>query len=361
MDSKEILKKIQDLQTKEHDLFSTLENGLTNGTISNTKKNDMLDKINQLTQQRVNLYDQLNISMQSSQKNLENVSVVIKDQNTAVQIVEDQLNDKKKQLESIQEEKVNKLRLIEINTYYSEQYKEHGNLMKTIIFTLIPIIILYFLAKNGVLPIFLYYPLVIIIGLVGSIMVVRIWLSITNRDSMNYQEYDWYFNKAKAPAPPSNTGSAKDPWSTGTNGIVCIGDQCCSTGMTYDNVANKCIASSTSIASNSAPVSTDASSSADANPLSKAGTSALNSLDQFINDPTASINQGVTSLTNVTSPAINTVTSLASSPFQKPGVEPFRNMPFSGLTKYAYTHRKPDVTLGQNVQPHKESFLYGKR
>jgi hypothetical protein len=87
MDSKEILKKIQDLQTKEHDLFSTLENGLTNGTISNTKKNDMLDKINQLTQQRVNLYDQLNISMQSSQKNLENVSVVIKDQNTAVKFI----------------------------------------------------------------------------------------------------------------------------------------------------------------------------------------------------------------------------------------------------------------------------------
>lgn len=354
MDKNQILNKIQDLQTKEQNLFSTLENGLTNGTIDSTKKNTMMDQINQLTQERLNLYDQLNILMQTSQKNLENVSVVIKDQNVAVQIVEQQLNDKKRQLEYIQEENINKLRIIEINTYYSEQYKEYSKLMKTIIFTLIPIIILYFLAKNGILPLFLYYPLVIIIGLIGSIMVFRVWLSITNRDSMNYQEYDWYFNKAKAPSAPNDGGSAKDPWSKGANGIICIGDQCCSPGMKYDAAVNKCIGSSTSIAANASTVANTSS------PLSKAGTSALNSISDFINNPAASINQGATSLTNVATPAINTVTKLASAPFQPPGVEQFQNRPYSALTKHAHIHKKPDVTLGQNIQPHTGSLLSGK-
>ena len=48
----------------------------------------------------------------------------------------------------INEENIQKLRMIEINTYYSKRYKAHIELMKLIIIFLIPILILSILLKN---------------------------------------------------------------------------------------------------------------------------------------------------------------------------------------------------------------------
>ena len=44
--------------------------------------------------------------------------------------------------------KNNKMRLVEINDYYGDKYAEHSQLMKIVIFTLIPVIILAILNKN---------------------------------------------------------------------------------------------------------------------------------------------------------------------------------------------------------------------
>ena len=60
-------------------------------------------------------------------------------------IVEKELNAAKKRLQLLEEEKNNKIRLVEINTYFSDKYAEHSQLMKIVIFTLVPVIIISFL------------------------------------------------------------------------------------------------------------------------------------------------------------------------------------------------------------------------
>ena len=60
---------------------------------------------------------------------------------------------------------------------------------------------------------------------------------------MNYQEYDWYFNPDDA---LGSSGEIKDPWATtGLDFGTCIGQECCSTGQTWDASLNQCIGTST--------------------------------------------------------------------------------------------------------------------
>ena len=56
-----------------------------------------------------------------------------------IDIVEKELNASKKRLKVLEEEKNNKISLVEINDYYGQQYAEHSELMKTIVIMLIPI------------------------------------------------------------------------------------------------------------------------------------------------------------------------------------------------------------------------------
>ena len=60
---------------------------------------------------------------------------------------------------------------------------------------------------------------------------------------MNYQEYLWSFNIKNAPTVIKKNGGNSDPWLSGSGlGIgTCVGSNCCTTGMTYDNNLDKCI------------------------------------------------------------------------------------------------------------------------
>jgi hypothetical protein len=175
------------------------------------------------------------------------------EQTTAIGIVENELNKSKSKLRVLEEDKNNKIRLIEINNYFGEKYAEHSNLMKIIICVLIPILILAILNKKGFISNTIYYILVVIIAIIGSIFFWRRMFSIFYRDPMNYQEYDWAFNPSKAPSN-NGTSSSTDPWSIkgDFSGGTCIGDDCCSPGLIWDASLNQCI-----ISNNAFPVTTN--------------------------------------------------------------------------------------------------------
>ena len=142
--------------------------------------------------------------------------------------------------------KNNKIRLVEINTYYGDKYAEHSELMKVIIFTLIPVIILGFLNTRGILPNMIYNILLIIISFIGAYFFWSRFVSIMTRDNMNYQEYNWQFDASKMPKEGSTTSS--DPWLTGVDFGTCIGENCCSSGLVYDSKIDKCVPKSNSTA-----------------------------------------------------------------------------------------------------------------
>ena len=241
--NEQILNNIEALQKMEQQLFNNLE---SNVNLNPDEQKKIVDKMNQLSNMRINLYQTLSGINNYYENALSSSIGTLKDQEVAIQIIENELNKSKKRLQMLEEEKNNKIRLVEINTYYGDKYAEHSQLMKIVIFMLVPIIILAFLYNKGILPQTIYYILIAIISLIGGYF---FWLrlgSIIMRDNMNYQEYNWSFDPTNVSTDTSIDTS--DPWNTNISLDfgTCVGNACCAEGLVYDENINQCVLSSSS-------------------------------------------------------------------------------------------------------------------
>jgi len=237
--NEQILNDIQSLQKMEQDLFSSLE---TNTNLTTQQKQKIIEKMNQITNMRINLYKTLSGVNSFYGTALKSSAGTLKEQTAAIGIVESELNKSKKRLQLLEAEKNNKIRLVEINDYYSDKYAEHSQFMKIIIFTLVPVIILAFLNNKGILPTTIYNILIVIISFIGAYYMWRRYYSLITRDNMNYQEYDFYFDPTTAPKGNSN---GDDPWLSMKMPGTCVGEYCCSDGQTWDSNLNQCVGTST--------------------------------------------------------------------------------------------------------------------
>ena len=234
------LTDIQDLQTIETELFTTLEAGMNNNSLSSLQKQSILDKIGQISTMRSQLYNNMNGTQSFIQKNATFASTTLGEQLDAIKIVEEELTESKKRYKLIQEDKHNKLRQVEINTYYGDKYSNHSNILKTVIFVCILIIIISLLANYGIISQYFYYYLFIIIMTIGIIYIGWLISDAMSRDNMNYREYSWGNYPPTSPPPVDSSDTAIDPWAS--IGLTCIGQDCCDTDFTYvPSPANKCI------------------------------------------------------------------------------------------------------------------------
>jgi hypothetical protein len=241
--STEIIADIQNLQSIETDLFKTLETGLTNKTLTADQQTNIVDQINKVANMRASLFKTLNNSQQYYRGTVSSVGGIIGHQINALDVVENQLNESKKRLKIIEEEKNNKLRLVEINTYYGEKYANHTGIMKTVVFFCIPIIILAVLANANILPHSIYVFLFIIVVVVAIVIIWRQILDALSRDNMVYDEYVWGKEPPEKPEVNLDMNNLVDPWKG--IGLTCVAQECCDTGYTYvPSPTNKCISNS---------------------------------------------------------------------------------------------------------------------
>lgn len=232
--NKQVLNNISELQKQEKQLYDSLDDV----NLSSEEKQQIINKINEISQMRISLYSGLKDIYDFYQKNVSTSRTTLGQQITAIDVLENELNQSKIRLNLIEDQKYNKLRLVEINTYYGKQYNAHTRLMKTIVFMCLPIIFLAFLANKGILPPKLYALLTSIVLIIGIILIGLQIIDIFNRDNMNWDEYNWYFERSNAPSD-TNVGVSFDPWSTPS--ITCIGSACCYDGSTYDDQKNMCV------------------------------------------------------------------------------------------------------------------------
>jgi hypothetical protein len=238
----QILSDIQSLQQIEQDMFQKLN---TDPNLTSQQQLEIIENINQISSMRRDLYTTLSKINTFYNDALNSSMGTLNEQTTAINIVENELNRSKRRLEYLETQKNNKIRLVEINQYFGEKYSEHTNLMKVVIFTIIPIIILTILYNKEILPRKIYLVLVVIISFIGAIIFWKVYASIISRDNMNYDEYTWYFDPKTAPTADT-TQSESDPWASTLNFGTCIGDNCCSDGLVYDSSLNKCVVSTES-------------------------------------------------------------------------------------------------------------------
>jgi len=242
--SSDIIDDIQNLQSIELELFETLETGLTNNTLSQEEQDKLTDKINKISQMRISLYKDINEMYTYYQGSVTNIEYVINQQLSAVIVIENELNVSKLRLQQIEKDKNNKIRLVEINTYYSEQYENNTQIMKVVVIACCIIIVLSILHNKLFLPNILYIPLIIIVVVASIIILWYKVLDSYSHDNMNYQEYNWDQPSASLTYDTSNPNGS-NPWASKTPlSSMCSGQECCDTGYTYVSEPNKCIINS---------------------------------------------------------------------------------------------------------------------
>jgi hypothetical protein len=232
--SENIITNITELQDMEKQLINSLD---TNPSFTAAQKQDTVAKIKQISTIRANLYATVGNLNDNYVDKLTTSQNILGDQMSAIQIVENELETSRNSLQETEDIKNNTQRMIEINSYYGEKYSEYSNLMKIIVFMLIPIIILAILNRYNLLPTNIYYVLVAIVALIASIYLWPLMFSIWSRNNMEYDTYDWNFSAANAPVAGVRLNS---PWITGLP-ATCIGERCCTTGMSWDSTLGQCV------------------------------------------------------------------------------------------------------------------------
>lgn len=192
--NEQTLTDIQNLQSIEKDLYLDLEKMSAANLLTEENKTKLINKINEISQMRINLYANLRNSYAFYQNSVITSRHTMDEQGAAVSIVENELNTAKERLKSLQDDQYNKLRYVEINTYYSKRYNDHASIMKIIIFICIPIIILSILANKGIIPSNISGALTIAVVAVGMYFLGSKLIIMSNRDKMNYDQFNWYFD-----------------------------------------------------------------------------------------------------------------------------------------------------------------------
>jgi hypothetical protein len=153
--SEQTLIDIQSLQAIEKELYANLEKNNGKDVLTPDEKTQIINKINEISQMRINLYATLKNNYSFYQKNVSSSRNTLQEQTQAVNIVEQELNESKKKLQLLEDEKYNKLRLVEINTYYGKTYNAYAAIMKIIVAVCIPVLILailFILSISGEAP-----------------------------------------------------------------------------------------------------------------------------------------------------------------------------------------------------------------
>ena len=246
-----LLKNINNLQTMESDLYNQLEAASVNSTDS-ANQDSIVKKINELSTMRMTMFKELDGMYRSMQGRVAQSRIDLVDQMTVTGVMEQELNNAKKNLNIIQANKNNKMRLVEINTYYASKYKAQADLMKMVIMVCIPLLILAIVAKKGWIPQNISKALMVVVIVVGGFMILKQAINLLSRNNMNFDEFDWSWN---ADANDPNVYEYNQEQLEGTSddteddansfaanlGIGCVGSDCCADGTIYDEDKNQCI------------------------------------------------------------------------------------------------------------------------
>lgn len=241
-ESNQNINDIISLQKIEKEMLDNLEN---NSSMSDADKKQLIDKINSIFNMRIDLYKSIGKSAELYKINFNQTNNTLLQQTSAVDIEEKRLNETKYNLKKLRDQNFQKLRLIEINNYYSSRYNDHINALKILVKFILLLIVNQLVYNTGLLPSFLYWAIVVIIS---AIFAYNFWftlLTMYKRNNMDYSQFD--FTPISTSSTTSNTSttdssSTLNPWYKLP--IPCVGQSCCTSGMIFDSSMNICVVSS---------------------------------------------------------------------------------------------------------------------
>ena len=231
------IQNIKQLQETEKNLFNQLQTSMSNGEELHYQEN-IINNINELSTTRINLFKMLQSVYFVTNNGVTDAKNDLDTQMKIIKMTEDDINVVKKQINDVKKEKAHHLRKVEFNNYYNSQITGQIELVKLILYFSIPMVILLILNKLGFLPQGLYIGLSLMFAVVCIMYIIFKVFDLNSRSNMIFGEYDLGQEKQ---LNLSNPTSRQKNLGASMNVGGCIGANCCSDGMTYDNKLNKCV------------------------------------------------------------------------------------------------------------------------
>ena len=224
--SKGILKAVGDLAENEQLLKEKLEqlSGSDLGQAQKVKQQTVImAELKRNARVRAALLKTLPGMIQTTAAGVANSRGALANQLTVAEIMNHQLKEAEVGLGKVAGTQDNKMRMVEVNTYYSDQYQAQASLMKLIIIVSVAFLLIVILMKKKLIPTSVATTLLVGIVLIGAILIVMRYLNITSRSSMVFDEYEW---NADPPAYDPGTAAEFD----GDMGFSCLNGICCGPG-----------------------------------------------------------------------------------------------------------------------------------
>lgn len=236
--SNAIIDNINNLQQIENELFTKLS---TDTSLDPAARAEIVNQVNNLAKARGDLYNNMNdFSSQIETVAGERRNALVQN-SVAVSVIQDQIKNSQQTLSGLEEDKSNKMRLVEINNYYGKKYEFQTEIMKIIILTCVPVLIISILLKKGFIPNMIATGLIIIVISVGLIVTGHKVIDLNKRNKFNFDQYDHPFNPyAVQTSKTENTNLSEiNKMSFATS---CLGPACCTDGQTtWDQATRKCV------------------------------------------------------------------------------------------------------------------------
>ena len=248
-----LIQHIQSLQDVEKHLYSSLET-LPPGADANAEK-QIIDKINNTSNARISLFETLHAMHELIKQNVTLGKSDVHDKLTIIHNYETRLNELKNEMNRKRNLNINRLRLVEINTYYSQKYNAYYKVFRNLALICVGLIIVATLRQRYLVTPKIANILGIIIIIIGLFFVVPKLIDLTMRNNLVFDEYDFGFN-------PEHPGDTIDFNKDINNDLTtledeakkyesdlrllaageCLGPSCCSEkGLKYDTKKKECI------------------------------------------------------------------------------------------------------------------------
>ena len=216
---------IKKLQNNEKQLYSQLDRNATSPSPSVENQSNIIRQINENASIRKTLYSQFLNSAASASKETANMQKMHKE-----------LDITKAYLDNMRSRHDGLIRMAEINTYYTKQYDAQANIMKSVVYICLPILLVSVLRHYSLIPADIAKIIFIIIAVLGLVVIMYKLQDMARRDNRFYDEYNFPFDDSDVyTSTPANSSQPN----LNNMEMQCIGQECCPEGNTHNAIWNK--------------------------------------------------------------------------------------------------------------------------
>ena len=203
------IKNIKDLQELEKYMFQNLQS-LNKSSAGSVQESDIIKKrIEELSAMRVALFSQLKTMYKDQQQQTSTSRSNLADQLTMTKVIDNELTNAQKQLDSLEKEYKNKKRLVELSEYEYDRYSSHKNILKIIVYGILGVLAIVYLMS------FSWFPASV--GMLSICIIIAIVLIVISKRMLtNFTRTNLYWNKfafdKKLPPDDSGAEGKKNNW-----------------------------------------------------------------------------------------------------------------------------------------------------